>query len=139
MNERRVNCWLVPFAGALGLCFILAGLGIAGGDAVRQKGKIKQYPVEVKKNIAYYQAKDADKVKHKLDLYLPKGKAKFPVVLFVHGGAWIFGDKRFFGGYYEKQKFGVVHTADPKTLPGKKYFAWGNGPVQHELTENVYD
>ena len=53
------------------------------------------------------------------------------------------GDKRFFGGYYEKQKFGVVHTADPKTLPGKKYFAWGNGPAGERwgklLSENLRD
>ena len=53
------------------------------------------------------------------------------------------GTKRFFGGYYEKQKFGVVHTADPKTLPGKKYFAWGNGKAGERwgklLSENLRD
>ncbi|MGH7143331.1 MAG: DUF5107 domain-containing protein [Planctomycetota bacterium] len=37
------------------------------------------------------------------------------------------GDKRYFGGYYEDKQFGLVHTADPASLPGKKYFAWGNG------------
>jgi acetyl esterase/lipase len=30
---------------------------------------------------------------------LPKGKADFPAVLFVHGGAWLFGDRRFFGAH----------------------------------------
>jgi len=29
----------------------------------------------------------------KLDLYLPKGSGPFPVVLIVHGGAFLFGDK----------------------------------------------
>ena len=61
-----------------------------------EKGE-KRYKVEVKSNIPYYQGKDAHKVKHKLDLYLPRDKKDFPVVLFVHGGAWILGDKKFFG------------------------------------------
>ncbi len=42
---------------------------------------------------------EADQKKHKLDLYLPKGKTDFPVVMFVHGGGWVFGDKNFFGVY----------------------------------------
>jgi tetratricopeptide (TPR) repeat protein len=53
------------------------------------------------------------------------------------------GDKRYFGGYYEKQKFGLVHTSDPKTVPGKKYFAWGKGPTGERwgklLSENLRD
>lgn len=53
------------------------------------------------------------------------------------------GDKRFFGGYYEAFNFGVVHTADPYQLPGKKYFAWGNGPTGVRwgklLSENLRD
>ena len=42
---------------------------------------------------------DADKIKHKLDLFLPKDQKDFPVVIFVHGGAWRHGDKNFFGVY----------------------------------------
>jgi acetyl esterase/lipase len=30
---------------------------------------------------------------NKIDLYLPEGAKDFPVVLIVHGGAWLFGDK----------------------------------------------
>lgn len=37
--------------------------------------------------------------KNKLDLYLPKGKKDFPVLFFVHGGAWRQGDKNFLGMY----------------------------------------
>jgi acetyl esterase/lipase len=44
-------------------------------------------------NIAYRTDKDADKVRHKLDVYVPKGKKDFPVVVFVHGGNWRSGDK----------------------------------------------
>jgi hypothetical protein len=49
----------------------------ASKDADRQ--------VETIKDIAYYEGKDADAVRHKLDHYLPKGKKDFPVMMFVHG------------------------------------------------------
>src|SRR5207237_10002694 len=34
---------------------------------------------------------------HKLDLYLPKDHKDFPVLLFVHGGAWTSGNKNLYG------------------------------------------
>jgi acetyl esterase/lipase len=34
-----------------------------------------------------------------LDVFAPQGAAGRPVVLFVHGGAWAFGDKNLFGLY----------------------------------------
>ena len=37
----------------------------------------------------------AGDVRNKLDLYLPD-RATFPVVVFVHGGAWVSGDKAFY-------------------------------------------
>src|SRR6185437_5637174 len=55
------------------------------------------YPVEVARNIVYYNGADADKARQKLDVYSPKGAKERPVVLFIHGGAWVFGDKDFFG------------------------------------------
>ncbi len=51
------------------------------------------------KDIPYYEGEGADKVKHKLDLYLPKDRKDVPVLFFVHGGGWIHGDKDFFGVY----------------------------------------
>lgn len=38
-------------------------------------------------------------VRHALDIYLPEGRKNFPVVVFVHGGAWTVGDKHLFGLY----------------------------------------
>jgi acetyl esterase/lipase len=32
--------------------------------------------------------------RHKLDLYLPKSEKPLPVVVWIHGGAWLQGDKR---------------------------------------------
>lgn len=52
------------------------------------------YEVEIIKDIPYYQGPDADAGKHKLDLYLPRGKKDFPVLFFVHGGSWKTGDRR---------------------------------------------
>jgi acetyl esterase/lipase len=49
------------------------------------------------RNVAYQEGPGTDPVRHRLDLYLPKGKQDFPVVVFVHGGGWILGDKEFFG------------------------------------------
>lgn len=37
-------------------------------------------------------------VEQRLDLYLPRGATRAPVVLFVHGGAWFLGDKTMLDG-----------------------------------------
>jgi acetyl esterase/lipase len=65
----------------------------------------KTFEVEVVADIDYYKGDDADKIKHKLDLYLPRGQKDFPVLFFVHGGAWRQGDKNFFGVYSSLGKF----------------------------------
>ena len=49
--------------------------------------------VEVRKNIPYANGRPADAAKQKLDLYLPRGTAPAPVFVFMHGGAWRFGDR----------------------------------------------
>jgi acetyl esterase/lipase len=46
--------------------------------------------VEGHRGIAYI---DDGLDKHKLDLFLPKGKSNFPVVMFLHGGSWRSGDR----------------------------------------------
>jgi arylformamidase len=57
------------------------------------------FQVQILRDFAYYQGPDVDPVKHKLDLFLPKNQKDCPVVLFVHGGAWVHGDKNFLGVY----------------------------------------
>jgi acetyl esterase/lipase len=49
--------------------------------------------VDVKTNITYYSGEGADKYRHRLDLYLPKGKRDVPVMMFVHGGGFTVGIK----------------------------------------------
>jgi acetyl esterase/lipase len=82
------------FCLSIGLLFAAARLA---GGAESAKADPPKCDVRVERDLAYYTGPDADKVKHKLDLYLPLGKTDFPVVMFVHGGAWMFGDKDFFG------------------------------------------
>src|SRR5215471_6873593 len=53
------------------------------------------FEVEVHKDIAYVEGKDADE-RQKLDLYLPKGAKDFPTLFFIHGGAWTQGSRSGF-------------------------------------------
>lgn len=67
--------------------------------------------VEVRRNITYVQGKPEDAHKHQLDLYLPKGKTTFPVMMFVHGGSWRTGDRSMYallGNRFAKAGIGVV-------------------------------
>jgi poly(3-hydroxybutyrate) depolymerase len=79
MTQRFVS--LLPFL-----------IGAAGLQAQEAK-----YQVESHKNLVYNTSKTADSVRHKLDLYVPKGAKSFPVMMFVHGGAWKHGNKELYG------------------------------------------
>ncbi len=58
---------------------------------------MKQVPLpegaEEHRNIAYYTGPGADEEKHRLDVYVPSGGPGLTVVVFIHGGAWRFGDR----------------------------------------------
>jgi acetyl esterase/lipase len=52
-----------------------------------------------------------DNGKQKLDLYLPEGKTNFPVMVFIHGGAWRIGDRSMYrkiGEHFSQEGIGVV-------------------------------
>jgi acetyl esterase/lipase len=94
--------------------------GLTTGAAVAADGSAApRYTVKVVRDVAYrelYEGEEASKGKNKLDLFLPQELKSFPVVLFVHGGAWVHGDKSFFGFYSSfcralaRQGIGVVAT-----------------------------
>jgi acetyl esterase/lipase len=65
----------------------------------------KTYKVREVRDVAYFEGKDADPVRHTLDLFVPQGKKNFPVVVFVHGGCWTIGDKSCCGLYSAVGKF----------------------------------
>ncbi len=74
--------------------------------------------------------------KNKLDLYLPKDKKDFPVLFFVHGGAWRQGDKWMYpslGQFWARQGVGTVvvnyrlaptHKHPAQIVDVAKAFAW---------------
>lgn len=75
---------------------IIVALGATGSPLAAGS---QAFDVEVIRNLAYHDGPVADSVRHRLDLYLPKGHKDYPVLMFVHGGAWIRGDKNHLGVY----------------------------------------
>jgi acetyl esterase/lipase len=72
-----------------------------------------QTPPEVEEHadISYTEGLPGDAARHKLDLYLPKGKTGFPVLLFVHGGSWRSGDRSLYkalGDRFARAGIGVA-------------------------------
>jgi acetyl esterase/lipase len=68
-----------------------AVLALAAGAA---PAATKDYTVERTRDIDYAEIKDdPDAASHRLDIFRPVGREESPVVVFVHGGAWTFGDK----------------------------------------------
>jgi acetyl esterase/lipase len=77
--------------------------------------------VEILKDVTYVSG-SADE-RQKLDLYLPKGKKDFPIVLFLHGGGFSKGDRKEaaqFGETLAKQGIGVA-AAGYRLLPEAKH------------------
>jgi acetyl esterase/lipase len=72
-------------------------LGLFGATSARGGEKSKRhFEVEAKYDLVYRDDAKSDPVKHKLDLFLPKGEKNFPVVMYLHGGRWQAGDKEHF-------------------------------------------
>jgi acetyl esterase/lipase len=104
--------------GAIGLAALAGFLGSIGPAQARDDKpgtkpteKVAVYAVEKHKDIAYRTGPDADKERHKLDVYCPKGLKGYPVMLFVHGGTWKSGNKNLYAGIGEsfaKAGIGVV-------------------------------
>jgi acetyl esterase/lipase len=76
--------------------------------------------VKVEKDIEYVEGQPTDAAKHKLDLYLPKEKAHFPVLVFIHGGSWRSGDRSNYpalANRFAKEGIGVV-VPSYRLMPG---------------------
>ena len=52
--------------------------------------------VEVHRDITYSTGEPGDEGKHKLDLYIPTGRPHAPVLMFLHGGSWMTGDRSLY-------------------------------------------
>ncbi len=67
--------------------------------------------VEAVNDIEYASGAPEDADKHRLDIYRPRGARKRPVLFFVHGGAWVRGDRKqypFFGNRFAREGYVVV-------------------------------
>jgi acetyl esterase/lipase len=89
----------------LAVSLALVPVAAAEDRPAAPKAEARQFEVQVVADVEYYKGEDAHPRKHKLDLYLPKGHKDYPVLFFVHGGAWRSGDKNFFGAYSSLGKF----------------------------------
>jgi acetyl esterase/lipase len=87
----------------------LAAVMAAGGVVVTPGGPCAGQPnatdghheVEASRGILYYKVVgDPDPYRHQLDVYRPKGKGPFPVLVFLHGGGWVIGSKDDYFGLY---------------------------------------
>lgn len=83
---------------ALPLLVLLLGSGCALRAWVRPS-VMPEGGREVR-DVAYWQGDDFDKAKNRLDVYAPRGPGPHPVVVFVHGGGWVLGDRQQVGGNY---------------------------------------
>lgn len=79
------------------------------------------------RDVRYWDSPDAEAVAHRLDLYLPKGKSDFPVVVLVHGGEWATGDNRCFGLYASVGEF-LARQGIGAVLPNYRLSPWVKHP-----------
>ena len=81
------------------------------GDLKRDLGWVPPTNVEAVENVSYG---SCDKW-HLLDLYRPKdAEGKLPVLLNIHGGAWVYGNKKVYAPYcmyLATQGFAVVNAS----------------------------
>ena len=87
-NSTAMHRSLRPIVRGLGRVFYSVVLVVAAAPSLRAADG-----VDVKTNLTYYTGEGADKYRHRLDLYLPKGKRDVPVMMFVHGGGFTVGIK----------------------------------------------
>jgi acetyl esterase/lipase len=83
--------------------------------------------VEEVRDVAYWDDPTADPIRHRLDLFLPKGKKDYPVVVLVHGGGWVMGDNRCCGLYSSVGHF-LASRGIGAVLPNYRLSPWVTHP-----------
>ena len=99
--------------------------GVLGLSALAMTATALQaqpYEVVTRSGVEYV---EHDGVKLAGDLYLPKGLAKAPILIAVHGGGWQAGSRVFYrhwGPYLAKHGFGVFAISYRFSKPGVKSY-----------------
>ncbi len=79
--------------------------------------------VESSRNLSYTQGRQEDSLKHMLDVYAPKDAKGAPVFVFLHGGAWRFGDRTLYpplGNFFARH--GIVTVVPSYRLAPQSKF-----------------
>jgi acetyl esterase/lipase len=87
----------------------------------------RKFEVEAVRDVAYYRGPDADGRRQRLDLFLPRGVKDYPVVVLVHGGAWMFGNKSCCGYYSAVGRF-LAENGVGAVLPNYRLSPWVKHP-----------
>lgn len=90
MMTRAAKMWLSACSALLLLLF-------AGPALAAQSGAPPQRAIRFLQDVPYYTGPGAVPKYQDADLYLPEGKKNFPMLFFIHGGGWRFGDKVYPG------------------------------------------
>ena len=98
----QLMCFLLPVAmAALPACRVTDLRLWKPGETLPGDG----WEVEHVRGVRYRDDPGAVDLRHRLDLFLPKDCCNFPVVVLVHGGAWVVGDNRCCGLYSSVGEF----------------------------------
>jgi acetyl esterase/lipase len=102
--------------GAIGLLAALAGCGSDGTTPPSQPAVPTPQPAADYLDLAYTTVPR----RLALDLYTPAGTAPFPVVVWIHGGSWVSGDRAIFPGHPAlrlRDRGYAVATIDYRLVP----------------------
>lgn len=106
-TSRRPRSRRLLLSLGLPLALLLAGCGTVKGLLIR--GVMDKAPLpeaQIERDLAY-----AAGPRQKLDLFRPAGSG-WPLLIFVHGGSWVEGDKALeFGGFGPYQNIGRFYAA----------------------------
>jgi acetyl esterase/lipase len=98
------NCACSSVPGLKGLC-LCAALGAAALWGLPTAGAAELSEVQETLDVRYHN----DSERQRLDVAAPAGARGAPVVLFIHGGSWMYGDKNRFGLYRGLGRFLAQH------------------------------
>lgn len=81
----------------MSLTSVVLNVLFSKGDAIRDKGLVASKSIKRYDNLDYYGDKTEN---HLLDIYYSKDKKKpLPVIISVHGGGWVYGNKESYQFY----------------------------------------